>query len=137
MLSLVNGFATSPFRDNAADCARHHCRPGSVGAEMAVRLARAFNTTPQFWLKPQANHTVWEVELMMKVVIPITGCHASCYAPSFPSFMPHECGQRAISSWPRLFLPSSGPLMRITLDFLPSSPSTRLVMERRAQISFR
>src|SRR5215472_8582192 len=34
----------------------------SVGAEMAVRLARAFNVTPQFWLNMQTNHTVWEIE---------------------------------------------------------------------------
>lgn len=40
----------------------------SVGAEMAVRLARAFNTTPQFWLKLQANHTVWEVERKMQLL---------------------------------------------------------------------
>jgi len=34
----------------------------AVGAEMAVRLARAFNVTPQFWLNMQTNHTVWEIE---------------------------------------------------------------------------
>lgn len=35
-----------------------------VGPEMAVRLARAFNTTPQFWLNMQMNHAVWEIERM-------------------------------------------------------------------------
>jgi addiction module HigA family antidote len=34
----------------------------AVGAEMAVRLARAFNVTPQFWLNMQTNHVVWEIE---------------------------------------------------------------------------
>ena len=34
----------------------------AVGPEMAVRLARAFNTTPQFWLNMQTNHVVWEIE---------------------------------------------------------------------------
>lgn len=36
----------------------------AVGPEMAVRLARAFNTTPQFWLNMQTNHAVWEIERM-------------------------------------------------------------------------
>jgi addiction module HigA family antidote len=35
-----------------------------VGPEMAVRLARAFDTTPQFWLNMQMNHAVWEIERM-------------------------------------------------------------------------
>src|SRR6185295_4799838 len=34
----------------------------AVGPEMAVRLSRAFNTTPQFWLNMQTNHVVWEIE---------------------------------------------------------------------------
>jgi addiction module HigA family antidote len=34
----------------------------AVGAEMAVRLARAFDTTPQFWINMQTNHMVWEIE---------------------------------------------------------------------------
>ena len=34
----------------------------AVGAEMAVRLARAFKVTPQFWLNMQTNHVVWEIE---------------------------------------------------------------------------
>ena len=34
----------------------------AVREEMAVRLARAFKTTPQFWLNLQTNHTVWELE---------------------------------------------------------------------------
>ena len=35
---------------------------------MAVRLARAFNTTPQFWLNMQMNHAVWEIERMQGLV---------------------------------------------------------------------
>jgi antitoxin HigA-1 len=34
----------------------------TVGPEMAVRLARAFNVSPQFWLNMQTNHSVWELE---------------------------------------------------------------------------
>lgn len=40
----------------------------AVRAEMAVRLARAFNTTPQFWLRMQINHTVWEIERKMELL---------------------------------------------------------------------
>jgi addiction module HigA family antidote len=39
----------------------------AVGPEMAVRLGRAFNTTPQFWLNLQANHVVWEIERLKSV----------------------------------------------------------------------
>jgi antitoxin HigA-1 len=34
----------------------------AVREEMAVRLAGAFKTTPQFWLNLQSNHVVWELE---------------------------------------------------------------------------
>jgi len=34
----------------------------AVREEMAVRLARAFKTTPQFWLNLQTSHTVWDLE---------------------------------------------------------------------------
>jgi antitoxin HigA-1 len=34
----------------------------AVGAEMAVRLGRAFNVTPQFWLNMQTNYDVWELD---------------------------------------------------------------------------
>jgi antitoxin HigA-1 len=34
----------------------------SVTAEMAVRLARAFNTSSRLWLNLQGNHDVWEPE---------------------------------------------------------------------------
>jgi antitoxin HigA-1 len=39
----------------------------AVGPEMAVRLARAFNTTPQFWLNMQAIHALWEIERLKSV----------------------------------------------------------------------
>lgn len=34
---------------------------------MAVRLGRAFRTTPQFWLNLQVNHVVWEFERLQKL----------------------------------------------------------------------
>src|SRR5215813_15392296 len=39
----------------------------AVREEMAVRLARAFNTTPQFWLNLQSNHVVWELERLHRL----------------------------------------------------------------------
>ena len=32
---------------------------GSISADMALRLSRAFNTTPQLWLNLQQNHDLW------------------------------------------------------------------------------
>jgi addiction module HigA family antidote len=40
----------------------------AVREEMAVRLARAFKTTPQFWLNLQMNHVVWELERLQKLI---------------------------------------------------------------------
>jgi addiction module HigA family antidote len=40
----------------------------AVREEMAVRLARAFKTTPQFWLNLQMNHVVWELERLQKLM---------------------------------------------------------------------
>jgi len=47
----------------------------AVGPEMAVRLARAFNTSPQLWLNMQMNHTVWELERQkdLKAIRPLKG----------------------------------------------------------------
>ena len=39
----------------------------AVREEMAVRLARVFNTTPQFWLNLQSNHVVWELERLHRL----------------------------------------------------------------------
>lgn len=33
----------------------------SVSVEMALRLARAFRTTPQLWLNMQRNYDLWRV----------------------------------------------------------------------------
>lgn len=40
----------------------------AVREEMATRLARAFKTTPQFWLSMQANHAVWDIERRLRDV---------------------------------------------------------------------
>ena len=32
---------------------------GSLSADMALRLSRAFNTTPQLWLNLQQNYDLW------------------------------------------------------------------------------
>ena len=32
---------------------------GSITADMALRLSRAFNTTPELWLNLQQNHELW------------------------------------------------------------------------------
>jgi addiction module HigA family antidote len=39
----------------------------AVRKEMAVHLARAFKTTPQFWLNLQSNHVVWELERLHRL----------------------------------------------------------------------
>ena len=35
---------------------------GAVAPNRALRLARAFNTTADFWLSLQKNHDVWQAE---------------------------------------------------------------------------
>ncbi len=32
---------------------------GGISAEMAIRLAKAFNTTPDLWLNKQRNYDLW------------------------------------------------------------------------------
>ena len=39
---------------------------GSVTPEMALRLSRAFKTTPQLWLNLQQNYDLWHVERTAK-----------------------------------------------------------------------
>lgn len=39
----------------------------AVREEMAVRLGRAFKTTPQFWLNLQVNHAVWDLERLQSL----------------------------------------------------------------------
>ncbi len=33
---------------------------GSITPEMALRLSRAFNTSPEFWLNLQRNYDLWK-----------------------------------------------------------------------------
>ncbi len=33
---------------------------GSVSPEMALKLSRAFDTSPEFWLNLQTNYDLWE-----------------------------------------------------------------------------
>ena len=35
---------------------------GGISPEMALRLSRAFRTTPDFWLNPQKNYDLWNAE---------------------------------------------------------------------------
>jgi addiction module HigA family antidote len=35
---------------------------GSVSSDMALRLGRAFDTTPDFWLNLQKNYDLWHAE---------------------------------------------------------------------------
>ena len=37
-------------------------RKGSVTPEMALRLARVFDTTPQFWMNLQGKYDLWQAE---------------------------------------------------------------------------
>lgn len=38
-----------------------------VSAEMALRLGKAFNTTPELWLNMQRNFDLWRAESKIKV----------------------------------------------------------------------
>ena len=35
---------------------------GAITPDMALRLSRAFDTTPDFWLNLQKNYDLWEAE---------------------------------------------------------------------------
>jgi len=35
---------------------------GSITPDMALRLSRAFDTTPHFWLNLQKNYNLWQAE---------------------------------------------------------------------------
>ena len=39
---------------------------GSVTPDMALRLSRAFNTTPELWLHLQKNYDLWNAEKQSK-----------------------------------------------------------------------
>lgn len=38
-----------------------------ISAEMAIRLAKAFKTTPEFWLNMQRNYDLWYAGARVKV----------------------------------------------------------------------
>jgi addiction module HigA family antidote len=38
-----------------------------ISAEMALRLAKAFNTTPELWLNLQRNYDLWNAEQKVKL----------------------------------------------------------------------
>lgn len=38
-----------------------------ISAEMALRLSKAFNTTPELWLNIQQNYDLWEAGLKVKL----------------------------------------------------------------------
>src|SRR5258708_39966449 len=38
-----------------------------VSAEMALRLGKAFNTTPEFWLNKQRNYDLWHAGSKIKI----------------------------------------------------------------------
>ena len=38
-----------------------------VSAEMALRLAKAFNTTPELWLNMQRNYDLWHAGTKIKI----------------------------------------------------------------------
>jgi len=39
---------------------------GSITPDMALRLSRAFDTTPDFWLNLQKNYDLWKAETASK-----------------------------------------------------------------------
>ena len=39
---------------------------GAITPDMALRLSRAFDTTPDFWLNLQKNHDLWQAETASK-----------------------------------------------------------------------
>ncbi len=38
-----------------------------VSAEMALRLGKAFNTTPELWLNMQRNYDLWHAGLLIRI----------------------------------------------------------------------
>lgn len=39
---------------------------GAITPDMALRLSRAFDTTPEFWLNLQKNYDLWQAEHVSK-----------------------------------------------------------------------
>ena len=48
---------------------------GAVKPYMALRLAQAFNTTPQLWINLQMNHDLWEAwqDPVLDTIKPVKG----------------------------------------------------------------
>jgi addiction module HigA family antidote len=40
---------------------------GAITPDMALRLSRAFDTTPDFWLNLQQNYDLWQAETASKM----------------------------------------------------------------------
>ena len=49
----------------------YRLRKGDIGvtAEMAIKLGKAFNTTPQFWLNLQNAYDLWEAQRSMSIIL--------------------------------------------------------------------
>ena len=41
-------------------------KTGAITPDMALRLSRAFDTTPEFWLNLQKNYDLWHAETASK-----------------------------------------------------------------------
>lgn len=53
---------------------------GGINTDMALRLSRAFNTTPDLWLNLQRNHDLWQAARKSKEwqrVKPVKGLEAA------------------------------------------------------------
>ena len=46
-------------RNTASELVNEHC---GVSAEMALKLSKAFKTTPQFWLNMQTQYDLWQAK---------------------------------------------------------------------------
>ena len=59
---------------------------GSITPDMALRLSRAFDTTPLFWLNLQKNYDLWQAEHESKEWLRVK---------PFPPHLLHADGQSA------------------------------------------
>lgn len=46
-------------RNTASELVNGHC---GISAEMALKLSKAFKTTPQFWLNMQTQYDLWQAK---------------------------------------------------------------------------
>jgi antitoxin HigA-1 len=74
----------------------------AVTADMAARLARAFNTSAQFWMNLQANHDVWEPERARNVTrirplsVTVTPANDGWKVSAGVEFTMHETKEEAV-----------------------------------------